>query len=64
MYIREVKKQRREDCKVFYQYNLVQTSRIEGKVKTIVNPLKTNVNILRTKAKELHTFAIVPQTIV
>ena len=33
MYIRVVKKQRSKDSKVFYQYNLVQTSRIEGKVK-------------------------------
>jgi transposase len=33
MYIREVKKQRSKDSKVFYQYNLVQTSRIDGKVK-------------------------------
>jgi transposase len=33
MFIREVKKQRSKDSKVFYQYNLVQTSRIEGKVK-------------------------------
>ncbi len=33
MYIREVKKQRSKDSKVFYQYNLVQTSRIEGKVR-------------------------------
>ncbi len=33
MFIREVKKQRSKDSKTFYQYNLVQTSRIEGKVK-------------------------------
>lgn len=33
MYIREVKKQRSKDSKVFYQYNLVQTSRIDGKVR-------------------------------
>lgn len=33
MFIREVKKQRSKDAKAFYQYNLVQTSRIEGKVK-------------------------------
>jgi len=33
MFIREVKKQRSKSSKVFYQYNLVQTSRIEGKVK-------------------------------
>ena len=33
MFIREVKKQRSKDSKTFFQYNLVQTSRIEGKVK-------------------------------
>ena len=33
MFIREVKKQRSKSSKVFYQYNLVQTSRIDGKVK-------------------------------
>lgn len=33
MFIREVKKQRSKSSKVFYQYNLVQSSRIEGKVK-------------------------------
>ena len=33
MYIREVIKQRSKDSKVFYQYNLVQTSRIDGKVR-------------------------------
>lgn len=33
MFIREVKKQRSKDSKIFYQYNLVQTSRIDGKVK-------------------------------
>jgi len=33
MFIREVKKQRSKDSKTFYQYNLVQTTRIEGKVK-------------------------------
>ena len=33
MFIREVKKQRSKDSKIFYQYNLVQTARIEGKVK-------------------------------
>jgi transposase len=33
MFIREVKKQRSKDSKAFYQYNLVQTSRVDGKVK-------------------------------
>jgi transposase len=33
MFIREVKKQRSKDSKLFYQYNLVQTARIDGKVK-------------------------------
>ncbi len=33
MYIRQVKKQRSKDAKVFYQYTLAQTSRINGKVK-------------------------------
>ncbi|MEM9078932.1 MAG: IS1634 family transposase [Bacteroidota bacterium] len=33
MFIRQVKKQRSKDSKVFYQYTLAQTSRIEGKVK-------------------------------
>lgn len=33
MFIREVKKQRSKDSKIFFQYNLVQTSRIDGKVK-------------------------------
>lgn len=32
MFIRQVKKQRSKTSKVFYQYSLVQTSRIEGKV--------------------------------
>lgn len=33
MFIREVKKQRSKDSKVFYQYNLVQAARVKGKVK-------------------------------
>jgi len=33
MFIREVKKQRSKSSKVFYQYNLVQASRVNGKVK-------------------------------
>lgn len=33
MFIRVVKKQRSKDSKVFYQYTLAQTSRVEGKVK-------------------------------
>ena len=33
MFIRQVKKQRSKDSKVFYQYTLAQTSRIDGKVK-------------------------------
>lgn len=62
MFIREVKKQRSKDSKTFYQYNLVQTSRIEGKVKQNVilylgsDPLlaeKSNqkivLNILKSK---------------
>jgi hypothetical protein len=32
MFIREVKKQRNNNTKAFYQYNLVQTSRVDGKV--------------------------------
>lgn len=33
MFIRQVKKQRSQDSKIFYQYSLVQASRVEGKVK-------------------------------
>ena len=33
MFIREVKKQRNKASKTFYQYNLVQTTRVDGKVK-------------------------------
>ena len=33
MFIREVKKQRNSNTKIFYQYNLVQAARINGKVK-------------------------------
>ena len=33
MYIRQVKKQRSKDSKIFYQYTLAQTLRLEGKVK-------------------------------
>lgn len=33
MFIREIKKQRSKDSQTFFQYNLVQTSRINGKVK-------------------------------
>ena len=33
MFIRQVKKQRSQDSKIFYQYCLVQASRVEGKVK-------------------------------
>jgi len=36
MFIREVKKQRSKTSKVFYQYNLVQSSRVDGKVKQYV----------------------------
>ena len=33
MFIREVKKQRNSNTKIFYQYNLVQAARINGKVR-------------------------------
>ena len=33
MFIRQVKKQRSKNSKIFYQYTLAQTSRIDGKVK-------------------------------
>jgi len=33
MFIREVKKQRSKNSKVFYQYTLAQSTRVEGKVK-------------------------------
>ena len=33
MYIRTVKKQRSKDSKIFYQYTLAQTLRVDGKVK-------------------------------
>jgi len=33
MFIRQVKKQRSKDSKVFYQYTLAQAARVEGKVK-------------------------------
>lgn len=33
MFIKQVKKQRSKDSKVFYQYTLAQTARVEGKVK-------------------------------
>lgn len=62
MFIREVKKQRSKDSKTFFQYNLVQTSRIDGKVKQKVilylgsDPLltdkenqKTVLEILKSK---------------
>ena len=35
MFIREVKKQRSKSSKIFYQYSLVQNSRIDGKVKQV-----------------------------
>ena len=33
MFIREVRKQRSKTSEVFYQYNLVQAARVDGKVK-------------------------------
>ncbi len=33
MFIRRVKKQRSSQSKVFYQYTLAQSSRVDGKVK-------------------------------
>lgn len=33
MFIKRIKKQRSKDSKIFYQYTLSQTSRVEGKVK-------------------------------
>jgi transposase len=36
MFIREVKKQRSENSGTFYQYNLVQAARVDGKVKQTV----------------------------
>lgn len=33
MFIRQVKKQRSKDSKIFYQYTLAQAARVEGKVK-------------------------------
>ena len=49
MFIREVKKQRSKDSKVFYQYNLVQTSRIMGKVKQKVILYLGSDSILQDK---------------
>lgn len=50
MFIREVKKQRSKDSQVFYQYNLVQTSRVEGnKVKQRVILYLGSDKLLRDK---------------
>ncbi len=49
MFIREVKKQRSKDSKVFYQYNLVQTARVEGKVKQRVILYLGSDTLLRNK---------------
>lgn len=62
MYIRVVKKQQSKDSKAFYQYNLVQSSRIDGKVsqkvilylgsdKLMADPENRRkvLNILKTK---------------
>lgn len=49
MFIRQVKKQRSKDSKVFYQYSLVQTSRIEGKVKQRVILYLGSDKVLRDK---------------
>lgn len=62
MFIREVKKQHGPEANTFYQYNLVQTSRIDGKVKQRVilylgsNPLlrdkenrKAILNLLKAR---------------
>lgn len=49
MFIREVKKQRSKDSKTFYQYNLVQTSRIDGKVKQNIILYLGSDNLLADK---------------
>jgi transposase len=49
MFIREVKKQRSSNTKVFYQYSLVQASRINGKVKQRVILYLGSDKILRDK---------------
>lgn len=49
MFIREVKKQRNPDSKVFYQYNLVQSSRVDGKVKQRIILYLGSDPILRDK---------------
>lgn len=49
MFIREVKKQRSADSGTFYQYNLVQAARIEGKVKQTVILYLGSEAILRDK---------------
>ncbi len=62
MFIRQVKKQRSKSSKVFYQYTLAQTSRINGKVKQTsilylgsdkllenTNDRKLVLNILKSK---------------
>lgn len=49
MFIREVKKQRSADSGTFYQYNLVQASRINGKVKQTVILYLGSETLLRDK---------------
>jgi transposase len=74
MFIRAVKKQRSKDAKVFYQFNLVQASRVDGKVKQRVvlylgsDPLlqdNTNRNIVLSvlKAKIFNQQPLFPDNV-
>lgn len=58
MFIREVRKQRSKDSGVFFQYNLVQTSRIEGKVKQRVILYLGSESILKDKANRAVVLSI------
>ena len=63
MFIREVKKRRSKDSKTFYQYNLVQASRVNGKPKQRVILYLGSDSLMRDKESRATVLAILKSKI-
>ena len=63
MFIREVKKRRSKDSKTFYQYNLVQASRVNGKPKQRVILYLGSDSLMRDKNSRATVLAILKSKI-
>ncbi len=63
MFIREVKKQRSKDSKIFYQYTLAQAARVDGKVKQRAILYLGSDSLLKDKANRAIVLSILKSKI-